>query len=301
MTLENVNTIVIHRSIALGDVIWVTSLLPSLRNLNRTAKIVVSTGYPDVFIGNPYVDEILADGYQNIYNSDNAYIINLDGSYESNRLVHMVDAYKATAGLSGDMPDPSIYLTDSSLYSSKATERGYRCKKSICIHMAATSPDRIIKEEVWREVVTHIVNDTEYGVVVVGANSDYGDGDWGKQYYKSRYMSFVGKSGIKQTAGIIGKCDAFIGVDSGMSHISFAMKVPSVVIYSMVSPRFRTPRTTRCIPVTASELTVKCLFCVDDSPSTEPPVCIRSTNKAECMDVITSSQILEALGVLLKN
>lgn len=300
MTLEDASTIVIHRNAALGDVIWVTPLLTHIRARNKTAKIVASTIYPDVFTGNPYVDEICINGYQDRYNDSNSFIINLDGSYEGNRLVHMVDAYKMTAGLADDMSDPSLYLTDDSLYDASASDRGYRCKTSVCIHMAATSPDRIIGEDVWREVISTIINKTDYGVVVVGANSDYGDMDWGKQYYKSRYMSFVGKSNIKQTAGIIGKCSAFIGVDSGMSHVAFAMRIPSVVVYNMVSPEYRMPRKTRCVPVVADKESIRCLFCVDGMNANSAPLCGRSANKSECITSITSSDILKALDKLLK-
>lgn len=301
MTLDDANNVVIHREAALGDVIWVTSILSNIRSRNSKAKISISTIYPDVFTGNPYVDEILVNGYKDLYNDKDSYIIDLDRSYESNRLVHMVDAYKSTAGLSGEMPDPSLYLLDYSTYNDAVAKHSYKCKTSVCIHMAATSPDRIVSEHVWRDVISSVMNDADNGVIIVGANRDYGSGDWGCMYDESRYMSFVGASNLKQTAAIIDKCDAFVGVDSGMSHVAFAVGTKSAIIYSMVSPEYRMPRHTKCVPITASRSSIGCLFCVDGMPADVSPLCGRSLNKSECITSITSDSIVASLDEALES
>lgn len=85
-----------------------------------------------------------------------------------------------------------------------------------------------------------------------------------------------------------------------MSHVAFAMRIPSVVVYNMVSPEYRMPRKTRCVPVVADKESIRCLFCVDGMNANSAPLCGRSANKSECITSITSSDILKALDKLLK-
>jgi ADP-heptose:LPS heptosyltransferase len=53
----------------------------------------------------------------------------------------------------------------------------------------------------------------------------------------SRIINMAGKTTLTQVAAILSRSDLFIGNDSGLLHVSLALKVPSIGIFGYTSPR----------------------------------------------------------------
>lgn len=264
-------------------------IIKKIRELNTSATILVSTMIAEVFNNSTDVNGVIP--YSN-GRFDGAFLVDLDGSYESNRSVHMVDAYKATAGLTGDMPDPEIKVTQelADRCRDNLRARGYNHNKSICMHMAGSAYGRVWNVGRWRELIHKIISNTDYGIIAVGADADYGNG-----ICENKYVSMVGGSSILESAAYMKLSDMFIGVDSGMSHVAFATQTRSVILYGMAHQNVRAPRHTRCIGVSANPGSLKCLFCM--ATDNKVDMC-GITYETPCMNLIQVNDVYNAVKTL---
>lgn len=83
-----------------------------------------------------------------------------------------------------------------------------------------------------------------YGCVQVGAYSD--------KKIKGA-VDFCGKMGLLELAAFLSKCAVFIGLDSGLSYLADAMKVPTIVIQGSTNPKTSGPISDRVIHLFAKE------------------------------------------------
>lgn len=120
-------------------------------------------------------------------------------------------------------------LTDNEFVNEKLKQ------KYIVISMVASSPKRMYDSAKFSKVVNYLL-ESNYNIVLLGK----GENDEG--YYKeviknidkksdNKIINLVSKLTLMESIQVIKNAEFFIGVDSGMSHIAYALNKMAVVIY----------------------------------------------------------------------
>jgi len=68
-------------------------------------------------------------------------------------------------------------------------------------------------------------------ILVVGGPDEAVLADYICENIPGPYSNMAGKTSIKQLAALLGRCDAFVGSDSGVMHIATAVETPVVAIF----------------------------------------------------------------------
>lgn len=71
-----------------------------------------------------------------------------------------------------------------------------------------------------------------FGLVILGAESDKKTGDMLLQYWPNNCLNLCGKTSPRISAAVLKKASQFIGHDSGPLHLAGAVNVPYIGIYS---------------------------------------------------------------------
>jgi ADP-heptose:LPS heptosyltransferase len=283
--------IVVHRSHAMGDVLWSTPIVRQLRRENPQATLVVSTRCTEVFRGNSDVDLLVSNDFQPDASDT---VVELDHAYESKRSIHILDAYASVAGIVPTFPDPVFHPLTRDMESTRArilSTFPSGTTHLIVFHMAATSPDRIWPIAHWRELSELILESTNAGIVLVGSGKDY-DADILPS--TPRILNLVRQFDLSGTGACLFWCDVLVGPDSGLSHLAPAVGTPPIVLHNMASPSTRLPFK---VPSHALWVNVACRGCLEQLPPASLAMC--RYGKADCMDTISPKAIQDVLLSIL--
>lgn len=213
-------TIIVQRSGALGDVILTTPVIRRLRQENPTECISVVTGYPNVFRGNPHLDQGVAASLDDR-------LIQLDLAYERRPNLHIVQAYMIEAfgdpGVAADLQQELFFLRQT-FFS--------RDRKYVAVHATATGwANRTLPRSTWLAVVVGLRKAGLWPILVGGSRDSIPGAD---------VMTFH-STDILMQARLIAGCAAFVGSDSGIMHIAGATDVPLVGVFTCARPETRLP------------------------------------------------------------
>jgi ADP-heptose:LPS heptosyltransferase/GT2 family glycosyltransferase len=294
---EKRNRVVLHRTHAVGDVIWTTPIVASARQLFPDAVIAVSTACTEVFQGNPHADIVAT---QNLARRSDDLWIDFTGAYEERRAVHILQAYAERFGHPLSDVRPRLYPAPVDYRQAWELVRAQGWKDEgveyiVALHMAATSPDRIWPIEHWRQFVSDLLENEKIGVLLLGANRDFDGAALNlPEKYAGRVASLVGRLSLMGTASAVALADVLVGPDSGLSHVAAAMGTRLVCLYGMARPDTRLPLDGSGAGVWSP---VPCRGCLDDIPPDRPPVCkfVQST----CMQAITPESVLAPVVAML--
>ena len=289
-------TIVVKRTNALGDVLWMTPVLRKIRQSKPSSHIVAVTRFNETLQRNPDVNLVATLDY---VPAEQDIIIDLDGVYEQKRKLHILEAYADKADALPLKSDPVIYLAEQDLKQAKSfLQQAFTDVNPdylIAIHAAATSPDRIWSAEKWQQTINQLSNKINVGFVLVGHHQDFDAKQLGLEN-NNRVISLVHQLPLFDTASIIAHCDLLICPDSGLSHVATAVKVPSVVLFGMANPKTRLPFN---VPTTGIWSKADCRGCLEDIPANQAPLCKFGPGNSICMDMIEYSEVVgEALKLL---
>jgi len=148
------------------------------------------------------------------------------------------------------------------------------------------------QKEKYVELITRLNNDHGLSVVLLGGNDEAdlcGSIVDTARISSCKVTSFAGRLSLKDSAAVMAKSQIFIGVDSGLAHLSVALNVPSVTLFSSTNPDKWAFRDARHVIV--------------HNPLPCSPCAIFGYNKPcstiTCMASITSESVSNAVKVVL--
>lgn len=276
--------ILIKREMALGDVIWTIPLVEHFKR-SEECHITIMTKHHQAYINNPFIDNVV--NYD--YHIQNEEVINLDGSYESHRDMHLLEAYYTANIKSPFIFKPSLYpyKVDYERILPKIL-RLSKFEQIVTIHCAATSQFRIWSRENWENVIKEL-SKQKIGIILIGANKDYSFEE------SDNLVNLVGQTEFLEIAALMSFSDLFIGGDSGMSHVAFSMNTPSIVLYNLVSPEFRMSYSSLCYPIVPTN--ASCQFCMNNINGIYR---CDHPEHTECMDAISAKEVISKAKSILK-
>lgn len=251
--------ILVHRQIALGDVIMTTPIIRAIHNQYQgNCEIDVSTQYAEVFKNNPYVNQVITPEQINIANYD--HFINLNLAYEKNLKTHVVEAYKRLAvGHAVDIDDLSTEINfgddDSQTADDFITANNIKDDNFIVVHIHQGGwPAKNLPIDFWSDMIENILDNTDTTVVQVGMPNEMAfDGD-------DRLVNALGKFNIPQLAALISKSKLYVGVDSGPTHVAGTTKTPIACFYTAARAEYLKPLRKEG-SFTAFEADIECYGC----------------------------------------
>ena len=99
-----------------------------------------------------------------------------------------------------------------------------------------TRPQKHWVEERWTELASRISEETGLGVALLGgpgdetpAESILPDGD-------PSLVNLAGRTSIQEAAAVISRSSLLVGVDTGLTHMGFALGVPTVALFGATRP-----------------------------------------------------------------
>jgi len=97
----------------------------------------------------------------------------------------------------------------------------------------------------------------------------------------------AGRCDLAELGWLMGRCDLFLGNDSGLMHVAACFNVPAVTPFGPSDPQFAVPRWGKFFPIQHPE--ISCVPCLRND-------CVRfGAHHKECMKAISTSEVFDAL------
>ncbi len=270
-------SIIVQRKEAHGDVLMASGVVVALKAKYPKAKVYFRTKCPEVLVGLPQIDGILAPDET----VQHQLLVNLDLAYERRPFTNILQAYADEAGVNVDQCIVSIKTE----YPAFELPRTY-----VAIHAGRTAwvgrnwnPEGFI--EIAKRIKQH-----GFDIVTVGGSSDVLIPD---------SLDLRSKTSIPELAGVMTTAEAFIGIDSFPMHVAQAVGLQGVAFFGSIKPETRIINK-NMIGVTANPLQVACLGChhMKFAPATVTNKCKTST--LDCETKLTVEEMWKEVKSCLK-
>lgn len=283
--------ILVVRQGALGDVIMATGVVRALGEKYPGATIDVATDSPEVF---NHSNRVRSAGTKNNYDK-NSYdkVIDLDLAYELTPGMHAIDAYASRAEIDHNVTDLHTEIFVQPEHHAFLAQVGLP-EKFVVLHQRNHFwPNRNLSAEFYIELTSKIIALTGHAVVQVGGGYDYSFGNIdGCLYDLTQQLS------LHQTAALITRAQAFVGIDAGPMHIASTTTTPIVGMFTSVRAEYREARN-RTAPHISIASAIDCYGCVEHLPVPLTQYhCERGD--AECTRRFSADSVVEKLKTLLK-
>ncbi len=277
------NRIVVRMaSLGGGDILCMTPALEGLRKDHPTAEIIVKTDWPDVFVGNPYVNEV--------WEADR------DHGEKIDRYEDIMPNYsgpetiaKMTCDQLGTKPKsyrPQFFLTDMEKEVARALVEK-KNSKDLPVVVCSLLMDRIdwqgrnyVLDKVAK--IVYSLKENGYFVIEVGKNI---------QSSKKANMDLVNQTTFRELAAIIYQCDYFIGIDSLPIHFAQAFSKPIVGLFGATMPFSRLVSRHHVKIVQQTHL--PCIYCYHKRGINDINKC-QIKEKEKCMTTLSPYQVIQA-------
>lgn len=243
----------------LGDVLLGTTIVRELKNEFPGSEIHVYTNkvYGEIFSNNPDVAEVHApddwnanllfmqmgsEGYDRVFCPIQVRPeCNSWHQREQTRHQHLLDFYWRRMGMHRQITERECYIFPSAVDSEKAEEHITTDVPRIAVH---STSGVATKDWPYFDELVEELRRAGYGTVQVGGRDD-------KRVNGS--VDLRGRMGFMELAAFLSKCAAFVGLDSGVSYVADAMKVPTIVIQGSTDPVTSGPISSRVVHLFAKE------------------------------------------------
>lgn len=268
----------------IGDQLCLTPVVAEFRRQNPNDYIAVKVTHPEIYINNPFVDEIVWIETKTKF--DVVYRIELPVAPQYRKMT-LQDASAMQLGieLPTDRKRPQIFISD---LERRIWRERFRRPDGLVIGFAPYSgwPSREWSMSRWRIVVDWL--QTEYKATVLYI------GDGNRPYPWIGY-NLGGLTDVRELALLLEQCDLLLSVDNGVTHMASAVGTPTVAIYGPILAHYRVT-VPWIFPIQASE----CVGCYHSEDWMTPPrTCPLRHHK--CMRDITPEQVIEICDNILKN
>lgn len=108
----------------------------------------------------------------------------------------------------------------------------------------------------YAKLCNELINESD--IILFGSKDDKESAEELMKLMKDKPIDMTGKLTLSQTAAVIEKCDLFISHDTGLMHITAAMKTPQIALFGPTSPERFAPR--KAMIIVAEQ---KCKPCYD--------------------------------------
>lgn len=231
MNIERPIEILVRRRAALGDVIYTTGVVRSLKQIyGSNANITVWTEYTEVFRNNPHVYRVVSTHEELPIPAYNIYY-NLDDCYEYNPKNHYLDSYfYRVFGTNTLTRDPELFPSDNDK-AEVDNDLEYIGDKFIAVHMRRWHWElKNIKQEVWLDIFAQLFERTaDYKIVFVGGESDH-------SIEHPLMVNTCGRYNPQELKYLLDHAACFVGIDSGPYAIATASRAPIVALLSHMPP-----------------------------------------------------------------
>lgn len=112
-------------------------------------------------------------------------------------------------------------------------------KKRVAIHIGCLNHqvwrNRLWPVQYWVELAETLERDFDASIILVGGTSDFGFYAPFLKSYRGEYRNYIGELNIKETTALIGKCDLFLSIDSGVMHLASCTGIKQIALFGPTS------------------------------------------------------------------
>jgi|694.fasta_scaffold17139_16 ADP-heptose:LPS heptosyltransferase len=216
--LPEINSILIRRQMAHGDVLVAAAVAPALKKKYPKAKIVFSTDCPEVVEGNPWIDQIINDYSERQFNL----FFNLDMAYEYRPSTNFLESYADAVG---------VQSKDCQLFLKTEATNHQLPEKFVVMHAGNTFWAGRGWSTIKFDQISNRLRSEGHKIVCVGTLSDH------KPVCTD--LDLRGMTNIAQLADIIKHSYFFIGTDSFPMMVAETFGVKGVAFFGSIIPETR--------------------------------------------------------------
>jgi ADP-heptose:LPS heptosyltransferase len=163
----------------------------------------------------------------------------------------------------------------------------------IVLHTFASNPGRSLPKERWQKIISHIQEKyPAFKIVLTGGKNDKTSAE--AYSVNSQIISVCGDGNLLQQANIINKASLFIGVDTGLTHLSSLLQKPTILIGNNSNPTWL-PNYNRDVVILTNNINCTC----NGLKGGNCKVTIDNISYYKCMYEITEKQIFEAVEKIM--
>jgi hypothetical protein len=195
---------------SIGDTLGLTTTIKRVYELTgKKSKIV--TILPELFLNNPYVEDIILDkNVENILSPCLEYSCNIQNHYASQIGIELLEN-----------TIPEIYFSDGELLYAEEQLKEFKDRKKIAVCLKSSTPNKDLTYEIILPLLSKLKSD---GYMLIGFGVDYED-------HEIYDLSFINKISLRETFALMNECDAYLGVDTGLFHAMAAFNKPQFVFF----------------------------------------------------------------------
>lgn len=267
------------RDAGIGDLLLLEPILRKARD-NKNIELSVLTRFPGVYLNNPYIDHVheatTKESLSGLKIADYDEWIDLRSYSETAKTratKHRTDVYneKFNFDIRDVEKEPRIYFSkNEEPYIKKQKGKNY-----IGISVDASHEYRKYDKE--KELVNHLILKNKNNIVVLIGTHD------GNEYKKNKQiMDLRKKTSIREMINCVRCLDSMIAVDSGIMHVALSLHIPTVCLFTIITPSLRLKYYTgKHVAMTAN---VPCVGCGNFHMAN-----CKSNKKLECQNISVES------------
>jgi hypothetical protein len=221
----------------IGKCIVATAVTEAIKKKYPNSKLIVVSGYPDVFLNNPNVDRAFNFGEHSYFYSD--YIEDKefklfahDPYLEANHInktEHLIETWCKLFGLEYNGEQPNIYLTEREI---NFFSRKYTTDKPIMVIQTNGGVEQNLKYSWARDIPFHIVESViekyKYGYTIFHL----------KREDQPSFQNTIPVTDVfRSVATLIAISEKRLFMDSFGQHVAGALKLESTVLWIANSPK----------------------------------------------------------------
>jgi heptosyltransferase-2 len=146
-----------------------------------------------------------------------------------------------TVGVMADIAPPKLFPSESD-HAEAALLLPPAAKRLIAIHPGSGSATKNWPVANWIALGERLLRAGDVQLVVIGGEADASQIAQLRDGWPSPRATYVIDQPLPIVAAVIARCDAFIGHDSGISHIAAAVGANSILLFGSTDPRVWAPQ-----------------------------------------------------------
>lgn len=170
------------------------------------------------------------------------------------------------------------------------TDNNLENYRVVAIHPGSGSYKKCWPIKKFVELAKMIVKDNGLKILLVSGSADKENIDFFMNSIDKNYFVLANELPLLQLAAVIERCDAFIGNDSGITHISAGVGISTIAIFGPTDPGIWAPRGKKVTILRGNE---SCIPCSDEQR--------RNCNLPKCLQGIQVDEVKRRLNYVINN
>ena len=151
----------------------------------------------------------------------------------------------------------------------------------IAIAPFTTRPQKHWPSEHWQNLIHKVRKHSHLPIAILGGPGDVAKAE-ALTFECNGVISLAGKISLEESVSVLSLCDAFVGVDTGLTHLATSYKKPTVAIFG----------STRPYTITDNAYTHVLFKDMPCAPCKRKPTC---NGRFDCMALVTPEQVFNQL------